>query len=303
MPGEGPGRPLPDRRGPGRRPGPVSRRRAGPGPRGQDSRAGRQVGPPQAHAGRRLRPDGRRAGPPRSVRAWRSSGGTPSEPGRRRDRQAGRRDRRRENAEIARRGEAKARSDVEVAREKLAGVEYGRTIQVAYQEWRDNNAIGSLALLDTTRADLRGWEWRYVNRLLHEELRSLKGHTETVRSVSGAPTARGSPPRALTGRRGSGTPGPGPRFSRSRGTPARDLGVLEPRRQPHGHREPGPDGKGLGREDRRRGPRPQGTPPGPLGVVEPRRLADRHRQSDKTARIWDARTGAETFALKGHTSA
>ena len=50
-------------------------------------------------------------------------------------------------------------------------------MEVAHQEWRENNVAATLALLDSTRADLRGWEWRYVHRLCHSDLLTLKGHT------------------------------------------------------------------------------------------------------------------------------
>ncbi len=51
-------------------------------------------------------------------------------------------------------------------------------MEVAHQHWRDNNVPAALALLDTTRPDLRGWEWRYVHRLCHSDLLTLKGHTQ-----------------------------------------------------------------------------------------------------------------------------
>ena len=50
---------------------------------------------------------------------------------------------------------------------------------MAHQEWRENNVAAALALLDSTRPDLRGWEWRYVHRLCHSDLLTLKGHTGT----------------------------------------------------------------------------------------------------------------------------
>jgi hypothetical protein len=94
-------------------------------------------------------------------------------------------------AEKATEGERKARVEVEAARERLRETldfsVYGRTIQAAHQEWRDNNVPGSLALLEGTRPDLRGWEWKYVHRLCHGELRELKGHTKRVYSVSWSP--------------------------------------------------------------------------------------------------------------------
>jgi len=65
----------------------------------------------------------------------------------------------RAEAETARGLEAKARAEAERQREKFERFEYGRTIQVAHQEWRQGNAGATVALLDSTRADLRGWEW------------------------------------------------------------------------------------------------------------------------------------------------
>ena len=90
-------------------------------------------------------------------------------------------------AESARDGEKKARAEVEDAQEKLARVEYGKTMQMAYEEWRDNNRTRSLALLEGTRADLRGWEWKYIQHLWHGELLELKGHTGSVTSASWSP--------------------------------------------------------------------------------------------------------------------
>jgi WD40 repeat protein/serine/threonine protein kinase len=93
-----------------------------------------------------------------------------------------------QQAEAARAGEANAKREAEDAREKLAAAEYGRTMQVAHQEWRDNNVRACLALLDGTRADLRGWEWRYVHRLCHSEILTLNalafGSVGTVLSTA-----------------------------------------------------------------------------------------------------------------------
>ena len=82
----------------------------------------------------------------------------------------------------------KARDEVAKAREKLARVEYGRTDGsgppgVAGQQRRPP----ALALLESTRPDLRGWEWRYVHRLCHSDLLTLKGHTGLRHSASFSP--------------------------------------------------------------------------------------------------------------------
>src|SRR5262249_30411209 len=93
----------------------------------------------------------------------------------------------REGAEKAREGETRARAEAGRQREKFERFEYGRTIQVAHQEWEDHNVSAALALLDRTRPDLRGWEWRYVYRLCHPELLTLYGHSGGLSSASFSP--------------------------------------------------------------------------------------------------------------------
>jgi tRNA A-37 threonylcarbamoyl transferase component Bud32 len=93
----------------------------------------------------------------------------------------------RATAERARDGEATARAAAEQQREKFERFDYGRTMQVAYQEWRENNVPATVALLEDTRPDLRGWEWRYVHRLCHSDLLTLKGHTTSLTSASFSP--------------------------------------------------------------------------------------------------------------------
>src|SRR5262249_54692177 len=87
----------------------------------------------------------------------------------------------------ARQGEAAAKKDVEREREKLARVNYGRTIQVAYQYWRDNKIADARLLLASTRSDLRGWEYDYVRRLLHADLVTFEGHTGPIFSAVFSP--------------------------------------------------------------------------------------------------------------------
>jgi WD40 repeat protein len=93
-------------------------------------------------------------------------------------------ERQRDRADAARAAEQMARAEVERQREKLERFEYGRTIEVAHQEWRDNNVAAALSLLDGTRADLRGWEWRYVSRLCHSELFTIAGGLSSGASFS-----------------------------------------------------------------------------------------------------------------------
>ena len=157
-------------------------------------RAG-QVGPAEADAGRRVhaRAAGgaaRRArGYGRVAVAGRGTGTRCGEvrPGRSRTTSGTRRTSPASEADTARVAEQKARAEAERQREKFERFDYGRTIQVAHQEWRENNVPATLALLDSTRADLRGWEWRYVHRLCHSDLLTLKGHTGVVPSASFSP--------------------------------------------------------------------------------------------------------------------
>src|SRR5262249_19041538 len=77
-----------------------------------------------------------------------------------------------------------ARNDLARKIEKLAVIDYGRTMQAANDAWLDGNVGATTALLESTNKDLRGWEWHYLHRLCHADLLTLKGHTGGVRSAS-----------------------------------------------------------------------------------------------------------------------
>jgi len=146
-------------------------------------------------------------------------------------------------------------------RGKLAVFEYGRTIQVAHQEWRDNNLAGARALLASTRLDFRGWEWRYVHRLCNSSLLTFKGHVDTVEHASFS--ADGS--RIVTGSRDKTAKV----WDAKTGT---ELLTLK------GH---------------------------PNVVRSAAFSADDSRivtgSEDGTAKVWDAKTGKELLTLNGHT--
>ena len=89
-------------------------------------------------------------------------------------------------AEVARGQAETAQADADRQREKVERIEYGRTIELAYQEWRENNIPATLALLERTRFDLRGWEWQYVSSLCHSDRLTLR-HDSIVRSASFSP--------------------------------------------------------------------------------------------------------------------
>jgi hypothetical protein len=64
------------------------------------------------------------------------------------------------------RGQAeKAQQEAEGARQEIAWLNYARQVALAHREWQDANVAHSQQLLQACPAELRGWEWHYVNRL------------------------------------------------------------------------------------------------------------------------------------------
>ncbi len=146
-------------------------------------------------------------------------------------------------------------------REKFERFDYGRTIEVAHQEWRENNVPATLALLESTRPDLRGWEWRYVHRLCHSDLLTLKGHPNAV-LASFSPDGS----RIVTG----SYDGTAKVWDAKSGAVVLTLKGHTPA-QVHSASF-SPDGSRI--------------------VTG---------SDDNTAKVWDAKSGAELLTLKGHT--
>jgi WD40 repeat protein len=69
-------------------------------------------------------------------------------------------------------------------------------MNLAQHEWEDANVAHVVELLEaqrpknTEQKDLRGWEWYYLERLCHEELRTLGGHTSVVESLAFSPDGK-----------------------------------------------------------------------------------------------------------------
>jgi len=135
------------------------------------------------------------------------------------------------------------------------------------------------------------------------EVLTLKGHTSSVVSASFSPDGS----RIVTCECGQHDEGLG-REEWCRGPHAqsrhqwRRVGVVQPGRFADRDRECGQHGEGLGREEWCRGPHAQGhtdlvmsasfSPDGSRIVTA---------SADNTAKVWDAKSGAEVLTLKGHT--
>ncbi len=166
-----------------------------------------------------------------------------------------------QDAEGAKKDAVKAQEAETKARKTLEVFEYGRTIQVAYQEWRDNNIAGARALLEGTKPELRGWEWDYVHRLCNSSLLTLKGHTNHVTSVSFS--ADGS--RIVTS-------------SNDQTAKVWDAKTGAETLTLKGH---------------------AGNVTSASFSIDGSLIVT--GSSDKTAKVWDAKTGTAVFTLKGHT--
>ena len=168
----------------------------------------------------------------------------------------------RADAELARGQAERLRSTAELQRDWIERIEYGRTIEVAHQEWRDNNIAATLALLKRSRSDLKGWEFRYLERICHSDLMTFYGHTADLCSASFSPDGS----RIVT----ASLDGSARLWDVSTGIEIRSI---------RGHAGPinsanfSPDG---------------------LRIVT--------AGKDATATIWDAETGDEICILRGHAS-
>jgi WD40 repeat protein len=74
------------------------------------------------------------------------------------------------------------------ASESLERALYYSRVSLAYREWLSNNTATAEALLAACPARIRGWEWRYLQRLVDDAQTPLRGHNRTVQSVAFDPS-------------------------------------------------------------------------------------------------------------------
>jgi WD40 repeat protein/serine/threonine protein kinase len=94
------------------------------------------------------------------------------------------------------RDEVKALNDKLVAKEQqLQQTLYAAHMNLAQQAWEAGGAERARELLEQQRpkpgeTDLRGFEWRYLYRLSHAEILTVKGHTGFVSSMAYSPDGK-----------------------------------------------------------------------------------------------------------------
>jgi WD40 repeat protein/tetratricopeptide (TPR) repeat protein len=154
-----------------------------------------------------------------------------------------------------------ASAEAERQKQRAEQFRHVNQLHLANREWESGNVPRAQELLETTRKDFRGWEYDYLNTLINDPQRTLRGHTDGVTSVC----FRGDGRRLVSG-------------SADRTVKVWDTHTGQEVLSLKGHTEQvnsvavSGDGK---------------------------RIASGGK--DQTVRLWDAATGREILTLKGHT--
>src|SRR5439155_24643986 len=85
-------------------------------------------------------------------------------------------------AEDALKGELVAKGSEAKLKERVERLNYARTVELAQQQWKENDVARARALLAACRPELRGRDRRYVHRLCHDHVVRCVAHTGAVMS-------------------------------------------------------------------------------------------------------------------------
>ncbi len=85
-----------------------------------------------------------------------------------------------------------AKAEADRQRDEARLTAYASGMQLAQRAWEENNVVRARELLEEVPKEaagrkLRGFEWYYLHRLCHSEVRTLKGHVAPVTSVAFSP--------------------------------------------------------------------------------------------------------------------
>ena len=61
---------------------------------------------------------------------------------------------------------------------------YLKRVALAQRDWLAGDVGRAEALLAACPAERRGWEWHYLTRLCHADLRTLRGHADWITAVA-----------------------------------------------------------------------------------------------------------------------
>jgi serine/threonine protein kinase len=84
----------------------------------------------------------------------------------------------------------KALAGEQEARRKEKRSLYVNDIYAADRLYHDNQLFRARQLLEDCAADQRGWEWRYLDRLINTDLLELTGHVQPIHTLAFAPRRR-----------------------------------------------------------------------------------------------------------------
>jgi WD40 repeat protein len=80
--------------------------------------------------------------------------------------------------------EARAREEERKAKERQEAAAYALRIALADSELQTGNVLRAQSILDECPPQLQHWEWRYLHRLCHADLFTLRGHQGAVVGVA-----------------------------------------------------------------------------------------------------------------------
>jgi eukaryotic-like serine/threonine-protein kinase len=207
-------------------------------------------------------------------------------------------------AQTAQANEAQQRQRAEAGEQSAQRLLYAANLNLAQQAWEQNRVGRVRQLLEDTAAyPQRGFEWNYWQRQTHQELKTLRGHSDGITSVAFSPDGQ----RIVTSS-GDQTvkvweAASGKELLTLKGHSARIRSVAF---SPDGQRIVTGSQDGMAKVWEAASGKELLTLKGhAVGIMSVVFSPDGQRivtgSYDQTAKVWDATSGKELFTLKGHS--